>query len=59
MLTDLAVRKADARDKPYKLSNGKGLYLLVTRAGQRCRRVDYRFGEKRATAALGGSPRHS
>jgi hypothetical protein len=36
MLTDLAVRKAVPRDKPYKLSDGGGLYLLVTKAGQRC-----------------------
>ncbi len=33
MLTDLAVRKAAPRDKPYKLSDGGGLYLLVTKAG--------------------------
>lgn len=56
MLTDLSVRKAVAREKPYKLSDGGGLYLLVTKAGQRCWRVDYRFGEKRATAALGVYP---
>jgi hypothetical protein len=56
MLTDLAVRKAVARDKPYKLSDGGSLYLLVTKAGQRCWRVDYRFGEKRATVALGVYP---
>ena len=56
MLSDLAVRKAVPREKPYKLSDGGGLYLLVTKAGQRCWRVDYRFGEKRATAALGVYP---
>jgi integrase len=56
MLTDLAVRKAVAREKPYKLSDGGGLYLLDTKAGQRWWRVDYRFGEKRATAALGVYP---
>ena len=44
------------RDKPYKLSDGGGLYLLVTTAGQRYWRMDYRFGEKRATAALGVYP---
>ena len=32
------------------------LYLLVTKAGQRYWRMDYRFGEKRATAALGVYP---
>src|SRR5690606_27280618 len=56
MLTDLAVRKAAPRDKPYKLSDGGGLYLLVTAAGQRYWRMDYRFAEKRATAALGVYP---
>ena len=29
MLADLAVRKAVAREKPYKLSDGGGLYLLA------------------------------
>jgi len=53
MLTDLAVRKAAPCDKPHKLSDGGGLYLLVTAAGQRYWRMDYRFGEKRATAATG------
>jgi hypothetical protein len=39
-----------------KLSDGGGLYLLVTAAGERCWRMDYRFAEKRATAALGIYP---
>ena len=56
MLTDLAVRKAAPREKPYKLSDGGGLYLLVTKAGQRYWRMDYRFADKRATAALGVYP---
>jgi hypothetical protein len=56
MLSDLAVRKAAPRGKPYKLSDGGGLYLLVTAAGQRYWRMDYRFAEKRATAALGIYP---
>lgn len=56
MLTDLAVRKAAPREKPYKLSDSGGLYLLVTKAGQRYWRMDYRFADKRATAALGVYP---
>jgi hypothetical protein len=28
-LTDTAIRKAKRRDKPYKLTDGPGLYLLV------------------------------
>lgn len=56
MLSDLAVRKAAPREKPYKLSDGGGLYLLVTTAGHRYWRMDYRFADKRATAALGIYP---
>jgi hypothetical protein len=51
MLIDLAIRKAGPREKAYKLSDGGGLYLLVTTTGQRYWRMDYRFAEKRATAA--------
>ena len=32
-LTDIAIRSAKPRSKPYKLSDGGGLYLLVTPAG--------------------------
>lgn len=56
MLSDMAVRKAVAKDKPYKMSDGGGLYLLVTKAGQRYWRMDYRFAEKRGTIALGVYP---
>lgn len=56
MLTDLAVRKAVAREKPYKMSDGGGLYMLVTKAGQRYWRMDYRFAGKRSTIALGVYP---
>ncbi len=56
MLTDLAVRKATPREKPYKLSDGGGLYLFVTATGHRYWRMDYRFADKRATAALGVYP---
>lgn len=56
MLTDLAVRKAMPRDKPYKMTDGGGLYLLVTATGHRYWRMDYRYADKRATAALGVYP---
>ena len=51
-LTDLAVRKAKPADRPYKLSDGKGLCLLVSAAGKYWR-FNYRFGGKRKTLALG------
>lgn len=56
MLTDLAVRKAGARGRAYKLTDGGGLYLLVSATGQRYWRMDYSFAEKRSTIALGVYP---
>src|SRR5437660_1355034 len=54
-LTDVAVRNAKPKDKPYKLSDEKGLYLLVSQAGKYWR-MDYRFNGKRKTLALGVYP---
>jgi len=34
-LTDIAIKKAKGKDKPYKLSDGGGMYLWVTPAGGR------------------------
>lgn len=55
MLTDTAIKKAKPTEKPYKLADGGGLYLLVNSAG-RYFRWDYRFGGKRKTLALGAYP---
>jgi integrase len=55
MLTDKAARNAKAKEKPYKLADEKGLYLLVNRAGKYWR-LDYRFAGKRKTLALGTYP---
>lgn len=54
-LTDTAVRNAKAREKPFKLSDERGLYLLVNAAGKYWR-LDYRFTRKRKTLALGVYP---
>lgn len=54
-LTDTAVRNAKKREKPAKLSDGRGLYLLVNSAGKYWR-FDYRFAGKRRTLALGVYP---
>ncbi|HEX7053315.1 MAG TPA: Arm DNA-binding domain-containing protein, partial [Burkholderiales bacterium] len=51
-LTDLSARKAKPTSKPYKLSDEKGLYLLVNQTGKYWR-FDYRFAGKRKTLALG------
>lgn len=55
MLTDTAIKKAIPKEKQYKLSDSKGLYLLVKKSGKYWR-MDYRFQKKRKTMALGIYP---
>jgi integrase len=55
-LTDLAARNAKGREAPYKLADGGSMYLLVKPDGARYWRMDYRFGGKRRTLALGVYP---
>lgn len=54
-LSDPQIKKAKPADKPYKLADEKGLYLLVNTAGKYWR-MDYRYGGKRKTLALGVYP---
>jgi integrase len=54
-LTDTAIRNAKPKKKQYKLTDGKGMYVLVKQAGKYFR-LDYRFGGKRKTLALGVYP---
>ena len=54
-LTDTAIRNAKPREKPYKLSDERGMYLLVRESGKYFR-FDYRFLKKRKTLALGVYP---
>ena len=54
-LTDTAIRNAKSKERPYKLYDAKGLYLLVNMAGKYFR-FDYRFAGKRKTLALGVYP---
>jgi len=51
-LTDIAIRNAKAKEKPYKLS-GAGLYLLVMPNGKKFFRWDFKFEGKRKTLAIG------
>ena len=55
-LTDTRIRNAKPETKPYKLSDGGGMYLLVKPDGGRYWRLDYRFAGKRRTLALGVYP---
>ena len=55
-LSATAVKNAASSDKNYKMSDGSGLYLLVTTKGGRYWRYDFRFAGKRKTLALGTYP---
>ncbi len=52
-LTDIAIRKTKPRTKPFKLTDGGGLHLLVKPSGAKLWRLAYRFGGKQKTLALG------
>ncbi len=54
-LTNVVVLNAKLQEKPYKLIDGRGLYVLVNKAGKYFR-WDYRFAGKRKTLALGVYP---
>ena len=54
-LTDTAIRNAKPINKQYKLFDEKGMYVMVNQAGKYFR-LDYRFGGKRKTLALGVYP---
>lgn len=54
-LADTAVRNAKPAEKPYKLTDEKGLYLLVNSTGKYWR-MNYRFGGKQKTFAIGVYP---
>src|SRR5438552_3350439 len=55
-LTDTRIRNAKPKATAYKLSDGGGMYLLITTDGARYWRLDYRFAGKRRTLALGVYP---
>lgn len=55
-LSATAVKQAKSRDKPYKLSDGGGLYLLVNPDGSRYWRLKYRLHGKEKAFAIGVFP---
>lgn len=56
-LTDTQIRQAKPREKAYRLSDAKGLYLEVTTAGSKCWRFKYRFAGKEKRLSMGMYPR--
>lgn len=54
-LTDTAIRNAKPQDKPYKMADAEGMFLLINKSGKYWR-LDYRYLGKRKTLALGVYP---
>jgi integrase len=55
-LSDTTIRNAKPTDKPRKLSDEKGMFLLITPSGGELWRLKYRFGGKEKVLALGRYP---
>lgn len=55
-LTDTAVRNAKPSAAPFKLADGRGLYLLAQPSGSKLWRLKYRFLGKEKLMALGQYP---
>ena len=58
-LTNTAVKNAKPKDKPYKLMDENGLFLLVRPNGSKLFRFRYSFNGKEKLLSLGGYPETS
>lgn len=55
-LTDTTIKAFKATDKPVKISDGGGLFLLVMPSGGRLWRLAYRYGGRQKTLTFGAYP---
>lgn len=55
-LSDTDCRHAKKRERPYKLTDGEGLYLFVQPGGSKLWRLAYRYEGKQKTLAFGAYP---
>ena len=55
-LSDAKIRNAKSRSKPYKMSDGEGLFLLVTSSGSKYWRFKYHYADKEKLLSLGVYP---
>jgi len=56
MLTEVQIKKAKPTDKPYKLSDSKGLFLLISNSGSKLWRFRYQRDGKEHLLSLGSYP---
>lgn len=55
-LTDILCKTAKPKEKPYKLADSAGMFLLVSPSGSKYWRLKYRFAGKEKLLALGVYP---
>ena len=55
-LRDVTIKNAAPKEKPYKLSDGRSLYIEIMPNGSKYWRLRYRFGDKQKRIALGVYP---
>ena len=55
-LNELTIRSAKPREKPFKLADERGLFLLVNPSGSKLWRLKYRIAGKEQLLALGAYP---
>lgn len=55
-LSDTEIKKVKPKEKDFKISDGKGLYLVVKKNGTKFFRFDFSFGGKRKSMSFGIYP---
>ena len=55
-LTNIKCKSAKPKDKPYKMFDGGGLYLLVNPTGSKLWRMKYRYLGKEKLLSFGSYP---
>lgn len=53
LLSDIQIKRAKPKDKPYTLNDGMGLSLLIDSAGSKGWRYRYRFADKPKMISFG------
>jgi hypothetical protein len=55
-LSEIQIKKAKAAERPYKLADGEGLFLLVQKNGSKLWRLKYRYHGKEKLLSFGAYP---
>ena len=55
-LSEIQIKNAKAAERPYKLADGEGLFLLVKANGSKLWRMKYRYRGKEKLLSFGAYP---